>query len=500
LIASYECVYHVTGETQKEVEEGAAAIRQILGKYEYRAKIETAYVQDQYFRRFPSKAPALRSWDITHENVADLLRLEATPHGLDRCWWGPHPIRTLRTAEVLILYISSFNLGSTGAPYSLGFHEGEHDEALANGLIFGKSRSGKTVAFVFLITGALSYYNNFLAITFDNLNGMTTPCEAFGGINVNPGEMSEDGKDYKFAPLMVKDTPQNRAHLTKWLIDLTGLDHNAFDFRENQKIIEEALDLNFAMPLESRTLQNFYTRAVKASNFKERLEAWATEGGAYYGWFTGTSDPLDLEAASWLNFDMTHVLDQPQIAKGIIDLVTHRVRTQLWIKPRPHMIFMDEGGRLMEAEGFPALARDLSRQIGKKMGAFWMAFQEPSSMGEHAETFITNSANFMLFRNPSLKDGQLQEQLNLSDGDEQIILGKDDSLQHIRRLMLFVRKAADGEVESVPLNVNLAPLGKHFHLLRSGIDCAEQMIKAQQEYGTKWQAPYCEIMSQLEEA
>lgn len=486
LIASYECVYQVTGSTQKEAEEGAAAIRQILGKYEYRAKIETSYVLDQFFRRWPSKAEPLRSWDITHENVADLLRLEATPHGLDRCWWGPHPIRTLRTA--------------IGAPYSLGFHEGDHDEALANGLVFGKARSGKTVAMVFMITGALSYFKDFLAITFDNLDGMTTPCEAFGGVNIKPGHKAANGKEYIFAPLMVEDTPQNRVHLTKWLIDLTGLDINASDFRDNQKIIEQALDLNFAVPLKDRTLQKFYANCVRASTFKDNLEAWATEGGAFYGWFTGETDPLDLDAASWINFDMQEVLEHPRIAKGMIDLVTHRIRTQLWIKPRPHLVFMDEGGRLVEAPGFAALARDFSRQIGKKMGAFWMAFQEPGSMKEHAETFITNSANYMLFRNPALRKGQLQEQLNLSDGDEQMVLNQDDSLRHIRRFMLYVRKASDGEVESVPLDVNLKPLGKHFHLLRSGIDCVEQMTIAKQEYGPKWQAPYCERMALLEEA
>ena len=154
---------------------------------------------------------------------------------------------------------------------------------------------------------------------------------------------------------------------------------------------------------------------------------------------------------------------------------------------------MDEAATLFAASPlFSELAMELARNIRKVMGAVMFAFQDADGMGETANVLLQSSANFIFFRDPSVDRKQLKELFSLSEADIDFITDNDHASRHLRRVMLFVRKR-DAGVESVPVDVSLAGLGKYLNLFRSGVDAVALMEAMTRQHGEeRWISPYLE--------
>src|SRR5262249_5202846 len=122
-------------------------------------------------------------------------------------------------------------LETTGAtPYFFNFHEND----LGNFTVIGPSGSGKTVVLNFLAAQAQKYRPR--TIFFDKLRGAEFSLRGIGGhyARLVPGEPSG------FNPLLLADSPANRAFLRDWLATLTQADGPG-----EKAIIADAVDACF---------------------------------------------------------------------------------------------------------------------------------------------------------------------------------------------------------------------------------------------------------------
>lgn len=476
--ADYELAFFVYGDTPEAANAAAIEVKSLLTKYRAAGVTETRFCEESHWDRFPRKSPVwLRGHMPRLSDIAELMPFEGTPRGLEKCWWGPAPLRTMRTVA--------------GVPYAVGLHEHEREEALGNAAFIGKPGSGKTTMAQWLITGALSQFPDLRAYCFDNLDGMTVGTMSFGGRLVRPGRPDEQA--YTMAPLQMADTTENREFLVPFLLELS----QAQDTPGNTKAINDGLDMMMVQKSDSRTMAAFVNECLASNTeVKTGLQAWI-EGGPYSGWFDGVSDALDLGESRWMTFDMQRVISSPRISSALVSYILHRIRTEIWAKATPHIIFIDEAATLADASPvFVNLVKYLARNIRKKMGSVMLAFQEPGGMGEMSEVVRNATTTMFYWRDPSANDDDYRG-LNLTPADMRFIRDEDDQLRHLRRAVLAVRKHEQGR-ESVVIDGDLSALGKYLQLYRAGSDAADVMAAMWRKHGEeKCIGPYLAEMESL---
>lgn len=340
----YELSITVYGDTEAEANDAATEIKRLLARSRATGVTETRMVEEAHWDRFPRRrAVWLREWMARNSDVAELLPFEGTPRGLQRCWWGPRPLRTMRTAS--------------GVPYAVGVHEHSREEALGNAVFIGKPGSGKTTMAAWLLSGVISQFDNARVFAFDNLDGLTVPTKAFGGRVISPGEQGDIGSA-SLAPLQMEDNRENREFLVSFLLELCGLPEEA----EHLSAVNEGLDLIMPQAKANRTLSSFVNTCVqKSSAVYTRLRSWV-DGGSYSGWFDGETDSLEIDKGRWVTFDMQRVIEHERLAAAVVSYVLHRIRTEVWRNPTPHVIFIDEAATLAESSPqFVRMARYLLR-------------------------------------------------------------------------------------------------------------------------------------------
>jgi len=466
-ITETEVIICVQGETVDEVNRAADAVLDVWTQDEnFRAGVACFTVMNEWERKFPGGGVPIRNMNFGRNSVADWTPFEGTPRGLSSCWWGPHPLRLVKTLN--------------GAALALGVHAHSRDEALGNFALIGKPGSGKTVAAAFMITGALSHFPDIRVICFDNLNGLAVPTRAFGGVVVQP-HMS------RFAPLQIDDTPENRGFLVKLLLEMSGCEG-----RDAEESIEQGLDLIMPMPIQDRTLGKFIKGGVYGNSDVARgLSAWVG-GGAHSGWMDGDLDSLDLDRARWITFDMTELLSDAKVCSVFMTYVMHRIQAELWTgAARSHMIFIDEAPTMFDmSDLLMETGKFLARNIRKKKGVVGFAFQDVEGMGEAGSVIVRSCATLAFWRDPSMNKAIYQEEFNLSPSDINFIADQDDATRHLSHAALFIHKTEFGQT-STPVNLSLNSLGDYLSLFKSGEDAAHLAEDCINEYGeTLWVQPY----------
>lgn len=476
-----ELIIAVHGNNQDATNAAAESIINLFTNDDnFRAAVACFTIENEWERRLPSGGRPIRELRLGRNSVADWTPFEGTPKGRETCWWGPRPLRLVKTPN--------------GAAYALGVHEHSREEALGNLCLIGKSGSGKTVAASWMITGALSNFKDMRAICFDNMNGLTVATKAFGGVVVSPGS-------FQFAPLQMEDTQVNRSFLVNLLMEMAGNNKisKQEEFRAEQLVIEQGLDLFMPMDTKDRTLDKFLKTGIRNNTATYRgLMAWVGSG-AYAGWMDGEIDSLNLDISNWITFDMTLLLERPEVCSIYMAYVMHRIQTELWSgSPKSHILFMDEAPTMFSMS--PLMMKTgvyIARNIRKKKGAVWFAFQDAEGMGKAGKSIVSSSSALAFWRNPSLQKEDYRKEFNLSESDLRFIADEDDSLRHLTRAALFVHKTEHGQ-QSTPVDLSLNPLGDYLYLFKSGEDAAEIAEVSIREFGeNSWVQPYIERMRDL---
>ena len=273
---------------------------------------------------------------------------------------------------------------TSATPFFFNFHNAD----LGNFTVIGPSGSGKTVAMNFLAAQAQKFRPR--TILFDKDRGAEVFVRGIGGhySRIAPSEPP------LFNPLALPDSAQNRAFLRGWLGVLLAADGPMED-----AAIADAVDAAYANDPALRRLSHFRELLAgsgrpRPGDLASRLEAWVA--GGEHGWlFDHGEDRLDLSARV-LGFDMTALLESPQLRTPTMMYLFHRIEERL--TGEPAMILIDEGWKALDDDIFAARIRDWLKTLRKKNALVGFGTQSArDALDSRIATAIVEQTATMLF-------------------------------------------------------------------------------------------------------
>ena len=328
--------------------------------------------------------------------------------------WGP---------AVTVLETTAFG------PYHFNFHAGEGGGDLGNFTVIGPSGSGKTVLLTFLLAQARKFRPRM--IYFDKDRGAEAFVRAAGGRY----DVLRPGEPTGLNPLLLPDSPANRAFLGEWLALLIGGASDgaggaaALD-AEDRALIVDAIDANYTQPAGHRRLRylrELFTGARRptAGDLAARLQPWC-EGGEH-GWlFDNADDRLDFSIDLY-GFDMTRLLDTATTRTPAMLYLFHRIEQQL--DGTPAIIVVDEGWKALDDEVFVRRIRDWEKTIRKRNGIVGFCTQSASDALESriGPAIIEQAATQIFFPNPRARHADYVEGFGLSEHEFDLVRSLPDT-------------------------------------------------------------------------
>ncbi|WP_165323118.1 VirB4 family type IV secretion/conjugal transfer ATPase [Rhizorhabdus phycosphaerae] len=309
---------------------------------------EDVNLEPSFWGQFPgNEAYIVRRALISTANAAGFLSLHGHPMGQPRGnHWG---------AAVTVLETTA------STPYFFNFHEND----LGNFTVIGPSGSGKTVVLNFLTAQAQKFAPR--TVFFDKDRGAEIFLRGIGGhyARLTPGTATG------FNPLLLADTPVNRAFLREWLATLVKAEG-----AEESAIVAEAIDACYDHEPVLRRLCHVRDllrggRRPEAGDLACRLDPWIGQGE--HAWlFDNMRDALDLSVRV-AGFDMTALLDQPELRTPTMMYLFHRIEERL--DGEPTMILIDEGWKALDDPLFAARIRDWMKTLRKRNAIVGFATQ-----------------------------------------------------------------------------------------------------------------------------
>lgn len=250
---------------------------------------------------------------------------------------------------------------TSSTPFFFNFHHGD----LGNFTVIGPSGSGKTVVMNFLAAQAQKF--NPRTILFDKDRGAELFIRGIGGTY----DRIASGMPTGFNPLLLPDSPSNRAFLRDWFSVLLKADGP-----EEDATIASAVDAAYMNDPSLRRLRHFRellagARRPQPGDLADRLSAWIEDGE--HAWlFDNARDQLVLSHRV-LGFDMTALLENPKLRTPVMMYLFHRIEERL--DGDPTMILIDEGWKALDDEVFAARIRDWLKTLRKRNALVGFATQ-----------------------------------------------------------------------------------------------------------------------------
>lgn len=302
---------------------------------------------------------------------------------------------------------------TAAGPYYFNFHHGD----LGNFTVIGPSGSGKTVIVNFLLAQARRFQPRI--VFFDKDRGAELFIRAIGG----GYDVLRPGTPSRLNPLQLADTPENRRFLIDWVTRLATGGGEPLSAAEQQQI-KEAVDANFVAPPAYRRLRSFVElfrggHRPHALDLHARLRSWWGEGE--HAWlFDNAEDGVDLSNDT-VGFDMTRILDDPQLRTPAMMYLFHRVDERL--DGTPAIIVIDEGWKALDDEIFVARIRDWEKTIRKRNGVVGFVTQnaEDALSSRISSAIVEQSATQIFTANPKAQADDYVEGFGLSQHEYDLI-------------------------------------------------------------------------------
>lgn len=255
---------------------------------------------------------------------------------------------------------------TSNTPYYFNFHKAD----VGNFTVIGPTGTGKTVLMEFLLAQAMRHHPR--TVYFDKDRGAEIFLRAVGGdyTVVNPGLPTG------LNPLQLPDSPANRAFLRDWIRTLAMVGSDMPLSADDEAIIAEAIDQNFAVEPRYRQLRYLaaafsgYTRN-RSGSLETRLQKWHGEGER--AWlFDNPVDTLSLDNPT-VGFDLTSILDNPVSRTPWLMYIFHRISQMM--TGEKVIIMLDEGWKMLDDPVFAARIKDWEKTIRKQNGILGFATQ-----------------------------------------------------------------------------------------------------------------------------
>jgi type IV secretion/conjugal transfer VirB4 family ATPase len=396
-----------------------------------------------------------RQRNITSENAADWTSMDSVGQGLTSCSWGKN-ITDFKTV--------------TGGVYSFVFHVSAEKTALGNTIVIGGSSSGKTTLISFLISQCFKY-PNFRALLFDRLHGL----EVF--TRFHDGSYIDFSEGVEVNPLQLDDNSLNRTFLSQFFQMLMP----SFTSPENLKLIDDAIRQIMTLPKADRNIENISDAFGLGGEgtIRSALGRWLSEG-SNGGYFSGVKDALELSALT--TFDMTYLLESPDILGPMTYYIFHRL-FQSARGDGGYIVFLDEMANYLKSSVFSPKIEMLLQEIRKTDGVFIGAVQDAGTLLDHeiAPKIQNNTGTYILFPEPRAQERHYIAGLGLNAREFAWI--REDHPRHA----LVKRKSG----ESVMLNVDISSLGKYLDIFSSDASAVKKLNdcrKAEKDWKSEYLA------------
>ena len=386
----------IRAESPERVDEGAAEVQAALADLGIIAVREEIGLEPAFWAQFPGNFKYIaRRGLISTANFGSFASSHNFPIGTAQ---GNHWGEAVTLLET-----------TAAGPYYFNFHQGD----LGNFTVIGPSGSGKTVVLNFLLAQARKYRPRI--IFFDKDRGAELFIRAIGGRY----DVLRPGNPSGLNPLQLADTPANRQFLIDWLALLAG----ASDTDEIARI-KDALDASFAQPRHHRRLRHLAElfrggHRPHAADLWSRLRPWWGEGE--HAWLFDNEDDLTDLAADTVGFDMTQILDDPQLRSPAMMYLFHRVEERL--DGTAAIVVVDEGWKALDDEVFVRRIKDWEKTIRKRNGIVGFATQSAQDALESkiASAIIEQAATQIFMANPKAREADYVEGFGLTPHEYEIV-------------------------------------------------------------------------------
>ncbi|MEW5687701.1 MAG: VirB4 family type IV secretion/conjugal transfer ATPase [Pseudomonadota bacterium] len=459
----------VYGDTPRRLADHLARARAILADAGLVVAREDLGLEAAFWAQFPGNfGLRLRPAAITSRNFASFAPFHTHPSGQPSGnHWG-QAVTTLRT--------------SAGSPYAFSFHVGD----LGHTFICGPSGSGKTVVQNFMLAqleklGAQQVF-------IDKDRGAEIFVRACGGtyLTLTPGQVTG------FAPLKaLADTPADRAFLGALVRQMVHHTDRPLSPQEDVAI-DAAVAALLPLPAPQRSFAALRSLLGQrdAGGIGARLDRWRS--GQALGWALDASDdvlPLD---AQFLGFDMTHVLDAPEVRTPLLMYLFHRL--QRLVDGRRLVIDVDEFWKALGDEAFRGLAHDGLKTFRKQNAFLVLGTQSPADVlrSPIAHTIVEQCATKIFLPNPNATARDYVEGFGLSEREFALVRDELSPAQH----RFLVKQGLD----SVVAELDLGGLDDALAVLSGRTETVDLLDQIRSRHGDDpvcWMVPFQTARRQL---
>jgi type IV secretion system protein VirB4 len=310
--------------------------------------------------------------------------------------------------------------GHWGLPISIletssqtAYFYNHHVRDIGNFTVVGPTGSGKTVFMSFISAQTLRIQPRPKLVYIDKDRGAEIFIRAMGG----QYEVLTPGDPTGFNPLMLPDSGSNREFLFQlfsFMLKPPSV-HETLSASE-QQVIRNAVNTVLAGGPEGRTLPEFATLLrgrlrQNEGDLMSRLASWVAP--EQKGWLF--NNPADrFSVTSIFGFDMTRVLDLPDIRTAALMYIFHRIE-ELFTGD-PVMIFIDEAWKMLEDPEFAYFIKDKLKTIRKRNGIVGLGTQTAKDIvrSPDANTIIEQSLTNIFFPNAKADDESYGQAFRLS--------------------------------------------------------------------------------------
>ncbi|MCX8571129.1 VirB4 family type IV secretion/conjugal transfer ATPase [Aminobacter sp. MET-1] len=423
-----------------------------------------------YWAQLPGNQPYIaRRATISTLNFAGLSSFHAYPYGKpDGNHWGPA--------------ITIFETTS-GTPFFFNFHQGD----VGHTTVFGPTGSGKTVIMGFLINQAYRVNPNLKTVIFDKDRGLDIMVRAAGGtyMTLEPGEPSG------WNPFSMENNEENRVFLYRLISFMLKPNKEGENLSpQEEQIIRTAIknimstsDPKFRRMSALRSLLSGSQRTE--ASLQARLEKWIDDG--QYAWlFDNAEDRLDI-ARPMIGFDMTSILDDPQVRTAALLYMFHRL-DQIYDGKTPVINLMDEAWKLLDDDEFKRSMKDYFKTIRKRNGLVIFGTQSADDVVKSSvsRTIIEQTSTNIFFANPKADEDSYRKHFGLSAAEFRWVKDGDPSQRY-----MLIKHARD----SVIARVDMSHMMDFVKVLSGREDTVRQVEMLRDEHGDDprgWLDKFCD--------
>jgi type IV secretion system protein VirB4 len=351
-------------------------------------------------------------------------------------------------------------------PFYFNLHErasGRKDDfPKGHTTLIAPSNAGKTV--LLCAIDVMLKPHGITSIFLDRNQGCEIYVRAMGGnyFRLTPGVPTG------FNPCQLPDTPKNRTFLREFLTALCQDDNTTLSSNDHSQIAD-AVDRNYSLPFEKRSLSNLsrffrleFTGLPALSRYL-RLPDRAGRAGELAYLFDNDTDTLNLNAKT-IGFDLTHWLKEgvapPQELAPLTMYLFHRI--ELSLTGSLTGLYLDEGWQYLYLPNWIGRLEEYLVTWRKQNAFIFFASQLPEKVASSplGAALIQGSATNLFLPNPKGREEDYRGQFKLTPAEYAFVKNCDPTSR------FFLIKQGH---ESVVARLNLSGCIRYISVLSGNI-------------------------------